>query len=346
MSRTIDFKYVIVRGGADYGELQALPSSPPRIRADDGAEIKTSLNGSFAPHAEIDWMTDEIRPELILNGVSYPLGVFLPASVTFQEDETSRSVQVEAYDRCWVVRDTKTETVLSFPAGQTYQKTITDLLAMAGIAIVNMTPSSATLAETREDWPVGTSVLQIVNELAAEINYAPLWFDELGAAILEPAALPSAENVDHVYNEREVSSMILPQLSRSTDIYSAPNVFVCVCSNPDKSGPMVATAENNMPTSPLSIARRGRRITQVEKLKNIANQAELQAYADRLVNQSLLTGETIELQTALMPGHGVGDAVALLLGGDVELCVEHAWSMDLSVGGTMTHTLEKVVSNL
>ena len=111
--RTIDFRYVILRDGADRGELRALSDSPPQLRMDDGAEIKTSLSGSFAPSAEIDWLRDEIRPELILDGVPHPLGVFAPATVSDERGETSVSLRVEAYDRCWRVRDTYTETILS-----------------------------------------------------------------------------------------------------------------------------------------------------------------------------------------------------------------------------------------
>ena len=45
MTRTLDFRYVIVRNGADFGELH--PLSAPTIRCDDEAEIKTSLSDFF-----------------------------------------------------------------------------------------------------------------------------------------------------------------------------------------------------------------------------------------------------------------------------------------------------------
>ena len=60
----------------------------------------------------------------------------------------------------------------------------------------------------------------------------------------------------------------------------------------------------------------------------------------------MLTGETVTVQTALLPGYGVGDTVALQYGDVFSVCRERAWTMQLGVGGKMTHTLEKVVYNL
>ena len=169
--RTIDFRFVIVHQGADRGQLRALADSPAQLRMDDTAEIKTSLSGSFAPSSDIDWLQDEIRPELILDGTPYPLGVFAPATVSESRSETSVSLQVEAYDRCWRVRDTYTEGILSLAEGTNYITAVKQLLTAAGIATVIETPTSAALSEIREDWDVGTSYLEIINELLSEINY-------------------------------------------------------------------------------------------------------------------------------------------------------------------------------
>ena len=200
--------------------------------------------------------------------------------------------------------------------------------------------------ERREDWDVGTSYLKIVNELLKEINYNPLWFDASGAAILEPASVPTAANIEHTLDASNVRSLLLPSLTRETDVYSSPNVWVCVCSNADKSGPMTATAENTNPQSPLSIPRRGRRIVRVVRVNNIASQAELQAYADRLRNESMIGGETVVVKTALLPGYGVLDVVGLHFGELNAVCLEQSFEMQLQPGGVMTHTLKKVVVNL
>lgn len=328
--------------------------SAPSIRCDNSAAIKMSFSGVFMPEARdafgnvisVDYLSDEIEPILIIDSVEHKLGVFLPATVTPSESAGAAQVQIEAFDRCWRVRDVYSENLTYFAEGTPYLNAIESLLTQAGITTVLATPTAATLAEAREDWNIGTSYLTIVNDLLAEINYNPLWFNQDGVAILEPASVPTAANIEHTLDADNVESLIIPEISRQTDIYQAPNVFVAYCANPDKSGIWTATAENTNPQSPLSVQRRGRRIMKVERLDNIASQALLQDYVDQKRNDSMISGETINIQTALLPGYGVADVVALHYGEISAVCIDRAWSMDLTVGGTMSHTLERVVYNL
>ena len=81
-------------------------------------------------------------------------------------------------------------------------------------------------------------------------------------------------------------------------------------------------------------------------MNNIASQSELQAYADRLRDESMIGGETVIVETALLPGYGVADVTSVHVGDLNAICIERAWDMTLQVGGVMKHTLEKVVINL
>lgn len=344
--RQIDFRFIIVHNGADKGELKALMESPARLRMDDTAEIKTSLSGTFAPSDDIDLLADEIRPEMILDGVVFPLGVFAPATVSEERSENSLLLKVEAYDRCWRVRDNYTETILSLAAGTNYITAAKQLLTASGIAAVLETPTTATLTEIREDWDIGTSYLEIINQLLSEINYKPLYFNSQGAAVLEPIGIPSADNIQHVFDSNNIQSLMLPETERGTDVYSAPNVFLCICSNPDKDGSLTAISVNDNPQSPLSVQRRGRRIMRVENVDNIASQAELNEYAEHLRNESMFTGEVITVSTALFPNFGVDDVVALITPDVTAICKDRNYEMELQVGGTMKHTLERVVLSL
>lgn len=352
MLREIDFRYKVLKNGADYGFLHVVGA--PSIRCDDSSLIKTSFSAEFLPNAydvdgneiELDLLKDEIEPVLVIDGSEYPLGVFLAATVTYSEESGAETVRVEAYDRCWRVRDTFTEALLYLEEDTYYDVAVEELLTAAGITTALITPSNAVLAEDREGWPIGTSYLTIINELLSEINYKPLWFNSQGIAIVEPASVPTAANIQHTLDSTNVESLLELRISRETDIYMAPNVFLCVCDNPDKSGIMSATAENSNPQSPLSIPRRGRRIVHVEKVRNIADADELQAYADRLRNESMITGESIQVTTGLLPGFGVADVTALHYGELNAICIERSWEMNLQVGGSMRHTLERVVYNI
>lgn len=344
MKREIEIQYIIRRNGAYFGKLYAIGT--PQLRCDDSSALKMSLSGDFAPNELADWLRDEIQPVLIIDGVEYPLAVLMPATVIPTKTATTASLHIEAYDRCWRVQDVTTEDILYLAAGANYVQEIQRLLVSCGIDTVLATPSDAVFSEAREDWDIGTSYLDIVNQLLGEINYNPLWFNAQGAAVLEPVSVPSVSRLKHVLDESNVESMLLPSISRETDIYRAPNVFLCVCSNPDKTGPLVSKAENTNPQSPLSIGRRGRRIMKKIQVNNIENQAALDAYAARICNESMIGGETIRVQTGLLPGFGMADVTALRFEGVDELCVEKAWTMSLGVGGTMQHTLQRVVINI
>ena len=360
--RTVDFKYRVLRGDAVFGYLQTPENGSATIRMQDSSDIKTSLSGNFSPvvtdfagnEVSANWLADEIQPIMVVDGVEHMLGVYAPAQVIPTDTNGVKTMRVQAFDRCWRVRDNYTQSLLHFAAGENYIAKIMTLLVACSIPVILATPTEEVFQEEREDWEIGTSYLEIVNELLGEINYNPLWFTPNGEAVLEPASVPLAENIEHTISDLPAdldsgaASIIrmLPSISRQMDIYQAPNVFTCVCSNPDKSGPMIATAENNNPQSPLSIMRRGRRIVKIARVNNIASQTELEHYAERLCNESMIGGETIRVQTDLQPGFGVADVVALHYGDLASLCIERAYTMELRVGGTMSHELERVVYNL
>ena len=364
MTRTVDFIYRVVRDGADFCELAA--TGAPRVSMESTNSVPTRFSGSFLfPEAGVDWLTDEIRPVLVVDGEEHSLGLFAAVSVTETEANSTRILRIEAFDRCWRVRDHRIERVLYFPAGTQYLSAVGSLLAECGIGVISAVPSSEVLAEDRADWEIGTSVLEIVNGLLAEINYLPLAFDGAGTALLRPRPGATAENITHSLDSTNIEDLTLPGISRSSDFHSTPNVFICMCSNPDKDAPMVSVAENTNPQSPLSIARRGRRITQLITVDNIASQEELDTYAARMVTDTMLTGEQISVQSCLLPGFGVYDVIGLRYrakwdyygvegpedAGPEEteifaVCIEKAWSMELKAGGRMSHTLERVVMNL
>lgn len=347
MTRTVEFRYKIIRNGADYGVLHPAAGSAPQISMRETDAVKTSFSGMFLPpEKEVNWLTDEIRPEIIINGTANSLGIFCPFSVNETDDGTMKTISVSANDRCWTVRDCKTERRVYLAAGTNYVDAVISLISEAGIAAINASETDAVLTEDREDWEIGTSYLDIANQLLSEINYDPIWFDADGICTIQPTYTPTAANIRHTLDEHKIESLLIPGIESVTDLLEKANVFVCVCSNADKSTPMRAVAENTNPQSPLSIARRGRRITEVIRVNNIASQEALQTMANKMVTDSMMLGEVLTVNTCLLPGWGVGDVTAIHYGELMAICRETAWTMDLTIGGRMMHTLERKVMAL
>ena len=58
--------------------------------------------------------------------------------------------------------------------------------------------------------------------------------------------------------------------------------------------------------------------------------------------------EAVKAQRERLEGHGiqgVNDVVGIRYGDYMAICVEKAWTMTMGIGGTMQHTLERVIIN-
>lgn len=332
----------VIRNGSVLTGLH--PISDPVIDCNAEAEIKVSMAGHFVDDPVVNWLSDEIMPFQIIDGVEYPVGVFPIGTATPSYDENGmKTVNVEAYDRTLILKQTKTEDILHLSAGTNYVQAVEQLLVRAGIPMYLATPTGEVLATDREDWDVGTPYLTIINALLSEINYGQIWFNAEGSAILQPAKTPSVANIDHRYGGDRTVRVLKRPCAIETDVFDAPNVFIVTCGNPDLAAPLTATAVNDNPLSALSTLKRGRRIVQKVQVDNIASQAALDDYAQRLCAASMLTSEVATIYTANLPGHGVYDTIALNHPDLDGIFQEVAWSLILAPGQTMLHKLRRSI---
>lgn len=342
MIRSYSVRIDVLRNGSTLTELH--PVSDPLIDCDSDAQIKMSMTGEFLENSLVNWLTDELVPVQVIDNVDYPVGVFPVGTVSRRIDENGQhTVRVEAYDRCMILNQTKTERILHFDKGKLYLNAIEELLTEAGIALVMKTPSSAAMQTAREDWQIGTPYLEIINTLLAEISYDPIWFDSRGFARLQPIKTPQASNINHRYGEIEDVKLLRRPCTIEVDFFDAPNVFVAICSNPDLKEPMVATAVNDNPMSSLSTFKRGRRIVKTYKVDNIPNQAALQSYADALCMNGMISAEISTISTANLPNHGVLDTVSIIHPDIDGIFQEVSWSIVLAPGQAMIHKVKRAV---
>ncbi|MEG2383111.1 MAG: hypothetical protein RSB39_05940 [Oscillospiraceae bacterium] len=342
MIRRFSARVDVIRNGAKFTELKFVDA--PAINADSKAKIKTSLSGSFVHNPLVDYFKDELQPVVDLDGIEHKLGIYRVGTIsTRYTGAYTHYDAIEAYDRGFLLTQHKTENTLHLAAGANYIATIEQLLTTAGISQKITTPNTATLQTAREDWDVGTEYIDIINQLLSEINYRNIWFNADGYAILEPCKEPSAESINHTYDATTEMSVTMADCATETDIFDKPNVFVAIVSNPDLAAPMTATSENDNPNSALSITSRGMRIPTVCRVDNIANQAELQKYVDNLRNRSLLSTETVTIKTAVMPGHGIGDTLAINHPPIQGIFEETSWWLKMNAGQQMTHKAKRVI---
>lgn len=342
MIRKYSVRIDVIRNGATLTTLH--PVSDPLVDCNSESAIKMSMSGMFAENHEVNWLTDELMPIQVINGVEYPVGVFSVGTVLVSHDQNGmETVTVEAYDRCMVLNQTKTEKIIHLPAGKNYIEAVEELLTEAGIVLRLTTPNTSALQTDREDWPIGTSYLTIINTLLSEINYGKIWFDQRGYAMLQPVKIPDASNIDHRYGAMEEINLMERPSTVETDMFDAPNVHIVICSNPDLEIPLVATAVNDNPLSSLSTFRRGRRIVKTYKVNNIPSQADLDSYAQTLMMDGMITSEVATITTANLPGHGVYDTIAVTHPDIEGIFQEVSWSLVLAPGNSMIHKIRRSV---
>ena len=341
--RDFSLRYDILRGQIKYAEARAV--GPAAISMDIRRKIKQVFTGDLVLPNQMERLSGRLRPVLILNGVEYPLGQFL-LTTTRQIREGGRCFyRCEGYDLCFLAQRTRVEKRPFFPAGERYTDRIQALLQQCGIQSAIVEDSDEIFATDREDWEIGTTVLDIVNNLLDEINYQSLWFDAAGNARIGPVWEPSVNHIRHRYGPGQENgyALVKEAYEREDDLFNVCNVFVVQCENPDRKEMMQAVSVNDDPASALSVLRKGRVMAPPVKLDNIASQSALQRYADLLRWRSMAAQEITVIHTALNPVHQCGDILALE--GDLAPGVyeETGWAMELAPGGLMEHTLRRIL---
>lgn len=340
---TFSVRYEVLRGGGVVGTLTE--ADPAVIQCDTDTALVMSVQGVFFDDFErgtYNFLTDRLRPVAIINGVEYPAGVFVITTEERAEEKGVKTVKLAGYSLLYLARIKKTETRLSIPEGANYISEITALLSMAGITAMDVEKTDYTFSTAREDWDIGTSILEIVNALLDEISYNPASIDLTGTVVLRKYQAPTIEQAEHVYTAG-VNSIITGTNKSLDDRYGKCNVFRLVCNNPDMDEPMVAVSVNDSASSPFSTVNMGMRILYSESVDNVPTLEALQERADTMRDKSMQTTETVTFYTAIAPDHEPFCTVAIQTGSVSGIFTETAWEMTLDPEEDMKHTARRII---
>jgi len=313
------------------------------------ADVKRKASFLIRDDGGINFLQDRIKPWVRLHlppygesdWIEWPQGVFLLASPARQADMTDVVTRdVEAYDALQVFIDDLVTDRFTVAAGASYTSTISTLLG----SIPKNIAASASVLPTAKDWDPGTSKLKIMNDLLAAINYNSLSFDEDGVAIVSPYVLPSSRAEEYTYADND-SSVLMPRVEQTLDLFSVANRWVLVVSDPDRST-LSSTYTNTNPSSPTSTISRQRTIVDFRTEQDASDQTSLDAKASRLAFEASQIFESIEFSTGIMPFHSGNDVYRItygVLAVDAKYS-EHTWAYKLEAGAEMKHRARRVVS--
>jgi hypothetical protein len=313
------------------------------------ADIKRTARFNILETGAINYLSDRIRPHVrlhvppfgALDYVEWPQGVFLLSTPLRHIDKYGRITRdVSAYDQLQVYTDDLLTTRYTVAAAENVVAAVTTLLG--GVA-ASIAPSTATLVAAKEYDP-GTSKLKIINDLLGMINYESLSFDEDGVAVVQPYTAPSVRTEEYVY-ATDQSGLMVPEADQELDLFSVPNQWTLVVSEPDQPA-IVSTYTNNDPGSPTSTVRRDRIISDFRIEVEAVDQATLDAKVERLAFEASQVYEALEFGTGIMPIHSGNDVYRIAYD---PLAInnkyaEQTWTMPLKSGSTMAHRARRVVT--
>lgn len=312
------------------------------------ADIKRTAKFKIEDTGEINWLSDRIQPFFMLqmpdmNWVEWSLGIYLLSTPTRVEVDQKIYRDVEAYDGLQILKDDKFIQRYTIPAGANYYTAGITILQSAGITKFNIQQTDKVLPADKE-WAPGTTKLQAINELLADLNYTPLWVDEWGFYTSSLYRTPQIRAVDYTYANDELSIMY-NGLQDTLDLFAVPNSWTVVASNAE-TAPLSSSYTNSNPNSMTSTVSRGRTITDFQTIDSIADQSSLDAYVQKLAFEASQVYGYVQFETAIMPMHSYNDILQINYSymGISDKYSETGWSMPLEVGGKMKHEVRKVVS--
>ena len=142
-------------------------------------------------------------------------------------------------------------------------------------------------------WDVGTSYLEIANDIMDMAGYGSVDVDDYGNAVMAPYIDPSDKAPADAFSDTapDVSDR---SFRREFDRFDVPNVVVVTSTSSDDET-VRAVAENSDPDNPYSTVARRMRVVRCEDVADIASQAEAQAKADALLKTSMTQVESITI---------------------------------------------------
>lgn len=343
-SRKISFRYDLL----NYDEIKIgeLTSMGGTLGLNSLAQIKRKGNFEFKENElnDVDWLNDKVQPVFILNNkYEFPLGIFMISSPTRSSRKRSVYRSVECFDTSMVLMEDKFDTRYRILSGTNYITAITQIINSAGIIKINIPYIDANI-KTDKEFEIGTSKLDAVNSLLQEINYTSLWVDELGNFTANPYVLPNNRMVEYIYKNDEMS-VIKPDASiEEIDLFSVPNKWVVVATNPE-TDPLVSRYTNDNGTSPTSTINRRRTIVDYRQVDDIASQSILDEYVRRIAYEASNVYGKFIFETAIMPHHSYMDCLYCeytSLGINSKY-IETSWEMELKAGGAMRHNARRVI---
>lgn len=330
--RTATFRFRLSNGvtGENLGDLTPYIQGAT-LTHDTARSVKRELSFNLGVEdtGSINPLTDRVEVFMLIGGASYPLGRYMFTDDLETVSTGGDQASVQLVDEMFIV-DQPLEASFGNVGDVSVMELILRLLEGLPLNGVDIEPSPfkgslSAFAGSRKGGVLAT--------LAQQGGYETPWMDNYG--VFRMVRSVDAAVVVPAFDYDTRHPIYRDSISRSTDILNAPNRFTVISNSFDaNAAPIVGTYEVP-PSAPHSIASRGFVLPSVSDLQaDSLQQADTMA---RTIGLRFTATEIVNLTTPPDPRHDSYDVVVF----EGSQWLEIAWSMSLTEGGDMTHTLVK-----
>lgn len=331
--RAATFRFDLVDAVTGYREpIHPVSDSPPTLTHNTRNTVKRSITGmqlTRADTAKFNSITSRLEPFMIIRGVEYPLGRYVPASQLRQRHTSGITSTAGFYDEGIIV-DQQLDTSFG-PLAPSITESVVSLLnrLLSPLPIdFYLEPSPYSSAGS---WSIGTRRGSVVETLAEDGDYLSPWFDH--ASIMQFRRSFDPATAIPTFDLDAGNRVLRDRILESDDLTNLPNRYIVI-----GNGTGVVGATNqivgvaDVPSSaPHSILNRGFVIpSTVTRQVSSPEQAAAQAQALALYRTAV---EQVELLTPPDPRH---DSYDVLRWQGVNW-LEVSWSLPMAEGSNMQH---------
>lgn len=276
-------------------------------------DLDNETLGSSSLTCDTDYTDKYIRVYLVTEqgGVRErtPLSTNIYQTPSTRFDGKRRTAEQDGYTPLIELKESTIPLGYSIIKGQNILGRASEIIAeKARAPVVGKTSSEKLLDNFVAD--VNDTYLTFMEDLIANADYR-FDLDEMGRILFARNQNISALQPIWTYTD-DNSSILLPEITVSRDLYGIPNVVEVVYSASD-SAPMYAKAVNKDPNSVVSTVSRGREVVYRETDPNVAEgltQAQLNEYAKELLRNLSSLEYTLTYSHGYCPVR-IGDCVML-----------------------------------
>ncbi len=328
--RTWSYEFLHYNGvtGQNFGDLNPYISGA-QLQHDVSRVIKRqmTLELDVADTGVVDPLTDRIALNMIVRGVRFPLGRYMFTDNLQRISTGGNQASVQLVDEMFIVDQQISSSFSAVDVNCT--NAIVKLLQ--GIDLPFDIDSSPYIANNVS--PIGTQRGQILETLAGQGDYQTPWMDNNGTLrmirTIDPAVTPASIDFD---TEKRIYA---DTITRTTDILMAPNRYIVVSNSSGATDEPVVGQYDVPASAPHSIQSRGFVIPRVIDMQlNDTGQA-VAAARNFGLRQTVV--ERASFTATADPRHDSYDVVIF----DGSQWLELSWTLDLTPGGSMTHTIAK-----